>query len=161
MLVSDPFGRSGMLDLPDNTFIAHMEKEETLLDPESAIKDSLLHPSASESLLSIARRKKEGKDAATAVVFISDNTRPVPYRGQSGILMPVIDTLMEAGFRPDEITVLIATGMHRPMGDDEILSMLDPRLFSLGIRVVNHDPDDGNRLTYLGRTGRGTSVYHN
>ena len=159
MLVSDPFGRSGMLDLPDNTFIAHMEKEETLLDTESAIKDSLLHPAASESLLSIARRKKEGKDAATAVVVVSDNTRPVPYRGQSGILMPVIDTLMEARFRPDEITVLVATGMHRPMGDDEILSMLDPRLFSLGIRVVNHDPDDGNRLTYLGKTGRGTAVY--
>ena len=159
MLAANPFGPSfGDLQIPDNTFIAHMEGASPMANPGKAILESLSAPIASESLAKIAKGKKDAKKAAKAVIVVSDNTRPVPYKGEEGILMPVIDTLMDAGFKADEITVLIATGMHRPMAEGEIRSMLDSRVFDLGIKVVNHEPKNDARLSFLGMTKRGTKV---
>ena len=105
MLAANPFGPSfGDLQIPDNTFIAHMEGASPMANPGKAILESLSAPIASESLAKIAKGKKDAKKAAKAVIVVSDNTRPVPYKGEEGILMPVIDTLMDAGFKADEIT---------------------------------------------------------
>ena len=159
MQIVNPFGSgySG-ITLPDNTFIAHMEDPALVSDPKSAIADSLVHPIASESLAEIARRKKEAKGDATAVIVISDNTRPVPYKGDDGILLPVIETLIGCGYSPSEITVLVATGMHRPMRDEELRAMLNEKVFELGVKVVNHEPKNPERLVYIGTTARGTRV---
>ena len=159
MLVANPFGSSyAKLCLPDNAFCAHMEDSSPIADPSSAIIRSLSDPISSPSLSHIAKEKKAGNGKAKAVIAVSDNTRPVPYKGPEGILMPVVDTLMESGFRPDEITVIIATGMHRPMNESELRTMLDSRLFNLGIKVINHEPRNPERLVHIGRTKRGTEV---
>ncbi len=153
----NPFGKGFIdIELPDNAFVAHMEAGQELEDPTDAIREALMHPIASPSLLDVAKGKKREYADADAVIVVSDNTRPVPYKGDDGILLPVIETLLEAGFRTDEITVLIATGMHRPMGNEEIEAMIDPKVLALGIRVVNHEPCNGDRLCYMGSTKRGT-----
>ena len=159
MLAANPFGPSfGDLQIPDNTLIAHMEGASPMANPGKAIIESLSDPIASDSLKNIATAKKTANASAKAVIVVSDNTRPVPYKGEEGILMPVIDTLMDTGFKADEITVLIATGMHRPMAEGEIRSMLDSRVFDLGIKVVNHEPRNEERLSFIGTTKRGTKV---
>ncbi len=155
----NPFGSGyGDIVLPDNTFVAHMEDPALVDDPKSAIEDSLIHPIASESLEVIARRKKEAKKDAKAVIVISDNTRPVPYKGDDGILLPVIETLIRCGYAPSEITALVATGMHRPMREDELHAMINEKVFELGVKVVNHEPRNPERLVYIGTTKRGTNV---
>ena len=146
------------LILPENTFVAAMRKPVVLDNPKEEIRKALECPIASASLKEIAQGKKDAKKDATAVIVVSDNTRPVPYKGESGILMPVVDTLLSAGFEKDQITVLVATGMHRPMRDDELRKMLDGRLFDLGIKVVNHEPKNENRLEFVGVTERGTKA---
>ncbi len=159
MLAANPFGPSfGDLQIPDHTHIAHMEGASPMANPGKAILESLTDPIASDSLKNIAKAKKAANASAKAVIVVSDNTRPVPYKGEEGILMPVIDTLMDTGFKADEITVLIATGMHRPMAEGEIRSMLDSRVFDLGIKVVNHEPRNEERLSFIGTTKRGTKV---
>ena len=159
MLAANPFGPSfGDLQIPDHTHIAHMEGASPMANPGKAILESLTDPIASDSLKNIAKAKKAANASAKAVIVVSDNTRPVPYKGEEGILMPVIDTLMDTGFKTDEITVLIATGMHRPMAEGEIRSMLDSRVFDLGIKVVNHEPRNEERLSFIGTTKRGTKV---
>ena len=159
MLAANPFGPSfGDLQIPDHTHIAHMEGASPMANPGKAILESLTAPIASDSLKNIAKAKKAANASAKAVIVVSDNTRPVPYKGEEGILMPVIDTLMDTGFKADEITVLIATGMHRPMAEGEIRSMLDSRVFDLGIKVVNHEPRNEERLSFIGTTKRGTKV---
>ena len=159
MKVQNPLGKEYKdLILPDNTFIAHMKDPEVLKDPKNAIVKSLENPIGSESLMVIAKGKKKDKANAKAVIVVSDNTRPVPYKGESGILLPIIDILMSSGYNKDQITVLVATGMHRPMTEDELRFMIDQKVFDLGIKVINHEPKNNDRLVLIGRTGRGTNV---
>lgn len=159
MLVPNPFRESyGPLALPENAAIVKMSEREALPDPAAAVFEALEHPVAGAGLLDTALAKKQGNPAATAVIVVSDNTRPVPYKGEGGILVPVIETLLKAGFRYEELTVLIATGMHHAMDAEEQRAMLDPYVFEHGIRVVNHDAKDADNLCDLGRTARGSRV---
>ncbi len=103
------------LKLPEGTDVLFMKEDKALSDPEGEICRALQSPIGSESLLSLSISKKKSKSNATACILISDNTRPVPYKGRTGILMPIIRILMEAGFKKDEILILVATGMHKPM----------------------------------------------
>ena len=66
MLAANPFGPSfGDLQIPDNTFIAHMEGASPMANPGKAILESLSAPIASESLAKIAKGKKDAKKAAS------------------------------------------------------------------------------------------------
>ena len=76
-----------------------------LPNPEQAVSEALLNPIQSKSLSELARGRK------TACVVISDFTRPVPNKI---ILPPLLRTLEQNGIKSRDITILIATGMHRP-----------------------------------------------
>lgn len=159
MKVTNPLNsRYSDLILPDNTFVAHMHAPEVVSDPKTVIRQCLESPIGSKSLREIARDKKAANAKATACITVSDNTRPVPYKGESGILLPVIEILMEEGFSSNEILVLVGTGMHRPMTDEELRFMIDPKVYELGITVTNHLPKDESRLVYAGTTSRGTKA---
>jgi nickel-dependent lactate racemase len=73
-------------------------------------------------------------------VVISDITRPVPNQI---ILPPLLETLQKSGIRKDDITILIANGMHRPNMGDELESMVG-REVKNNYRIENHycrEPD--------------------
>lgn len=160
MTVENPFGNKYQrLVLPEETLIIDMPEPEVLENPALAIRKALDNPVAGPSLSEIAAAKKKAKPEAKAVILISDNTRPVPYRGEEGILLPIIELLMAQSFRSSEILVLVATGTHRSMSEAELHSIIDERVFDLGIPVVNHDCRDNSRLTFLGHTKRGTEVF--
>ena len=53
------------------------------------------------------------------MIVISDNTRPVPYKGEGNILVPLIEILLEEGYNKEKIDVLIATGTHRRIRRDQ------------------------------------------
>ncbi len=146
------------LRLPDGTDVLSMKEDLPIQDPEKAIQKALQFPIGSESLLTIASSKKRAKSGATACILISDNTRPVPYKGKSGILMPIVRTLLQAGYKTDEILILVATGMHRPMSTEELRAILDEEVFRLGLRVVNHESRKAELLTFVGETERGTKA---
>ena len=76
-----------------------------LPNPEQAVSEALLNPIQSKPLSELARGRK------TACVVISDFTRPVPNKI---ILPPLLRTLEQNGIKSRDITILIATGMHRP-----------------------------------------------
>ena len=151
--------RFNNINLPDNTFIAHMATPKRVENVEEELNKALLAPINSKSLIEIATEKKSKKSGAKACIVVSDNTRPVPYKGKDGILIPIIDTLTKAGYQDSDITILVATGMHRAMGDNELRAMIDERVFERGIRIVNHDADDKDSLTFVGKTQRGTDAF--
>jgi len=93
------------LKLPLSIPSLEMKPLNALPSPEQAISTALLNPIKSNPLLELARGRK------TACVVISDFTRPVPNKL---ILPPLLRTLEESGIDPKDITILIATGMHRP-----------------------------------------------
>ena len=157
MKVQNPLGKDYKdIVLPDHTFVAHMKDPVVVENPREVIMASLKNPIASESLEVIAKAKK--KPGAKAVIVVSYNTRPVPYKGESGILLPIVQILMDCGYGASDITVLVATGMHRPMTEDELKNMIDAKVFELGIKVVNHEPKNKARLVTIGKTRRGTNV---
>jgi len=143
-------------EVPEGTEILRLDRELVLGDTAASLRESLAHPIGTESLLSIARSKKAAKNGATACIVVSDKTRPLPYRGEKGILMPLVGVLSDAGYRPGEILILIATGMHRPMDREEIEAMLGSEPFALGIPVQNHDCADAAGHIEVGTTPRGT-----
>ena len=156
--VVNPFDSNDFLVLPDNTFIAKMKNPVRLQDVRMQIMKSLENPIGTKSLSVIASEKTRCNPQAKAVIVVSDNTRPVPYKGEEGILMPIICTLMSSGFSTSSITVVIATGTHKAMSEGQIHEMIDEEVFSLGIKVVNHDSKDVDNLTKIGLTSRGTRV---
>lgn len=149
------------VELPDETVCLSMSEPGPLANQAQAIREALQRPIGSASLAEVVRRKTEGKTHPTAAVVISDNTRPVPYRGDSGILAPVVDTLIEAGIEPDRITIIAATGTHRVLTRDELEGMIDPSVLARPVRIVCHDCRDRANLASLGTTSRGTHVLIN
>lgn len=146
------------VDLPSNTDILRMKGAEKVQNPRDAIRDSLENPIGSESFSSIVRKKLDENPDGEAVIVISDNTRPVPYKGEQGILMPIIRELMDAGARAEQITVLCANGTHVPLPDSVFREMIDPEVFNLGVKVINHDCLDTENLKFLGHSKSGTKI---
>jgi len=167
MEITNPFGsKYADIKLPDHTHVVRMKEPKLVSDPSKAIRYALENPIDSESLRTIAKEKmkackKEHNRQATAVVVVSDNTRPVPYTGEEGILLPVITVLLEEGYEVADILVLIATGTHRAMTRNEIEKMIDPKVLNIGVPVLNHDCTDGSMLTCLGYTKKGTEIQIN
>ncbi|MEO1693815.1 MAG: nickel-dependent lactate racemase [Pseudomonadota bacterium] len=71
----------------------------------------------------------------TACILICDITRPVPNHL---FLRPMIEDLMRVGIAAADITVLVATGLHRPNEGDELAELVgDPWVLET-VRVENH-----------------------
>jgi len=116
------------LQLPESVAILEMKPLDRLPDPESAVYSALAGPIGSPPLTEIAKGKRN------ACVVISDFTRPVPNRI---ILPPLLKTLEESGINRDEITILIATGMHRPNLGDELKYLVGREIMN-NYTIVNH-----------------------
>lgn len=167
MIIDHPFTDSYQaVTLPDHTHVVRMSEPEPVPSVAEKIRESLDHPIDSDSLKQIALRamqQRKAKDGgkANAVIVVSDKTRPVPYKGEEGILLPIIEVLTESGYAVKDILILIATGTHLPMKEEEIWKMIDTRIRDMGVTVVNHDCTDSSNLTFLGKTSRGTDMYLN
>ena len=123
------FGRNQVeLDLPDSVILMEMKPLARTEDPAGAVHEALSRPIRSAPLADIATGKKN------ACVVISDITRPVPGKI---ILPPLLETLERSGIKKENVTLLIATGMHRPNLGEELEAMVG-RQIAEGYKVVNH-----------------------
>ena len=113
---------------PQGALVLEMEDAAPLADPAAAVREALARPIASPPLEEIARGKK------TACVVVSDITRPVP---NPVILPPLLETLEHAGVPKEGITILIATGNHRPNEGEELEGLLGAET-ARNYRVVNN-----------------------
>ncbi|MCY4128059.1 MAG: nickel-dependent lactate racemase [Gammaproteobacteria bacterium] len=95
------------------------------------------------------------KGCRTACVLVCDVTRPVP----NGLfLRPLIEQLMAAEIDRSNITILIATGLHRPNEGDELASVIDDEWVLNNIQIANHIARDDQAHIDLGETPSGTPV---
>jgi nickel-dependent lactate racemase len=95
------------------------------------------------------------RGARSACIVICDITRPVPNRV---ILPPVFAELERAGIGRDKVTILVATGLHRPSAADELVTMLGEEIAG-SVRVVSHHARELAEQRFLGTTEQGTPVY--
>jgi nickel-dependent lactate racemase len=88
---------------------------------------------------------------------ISDSTRAVPTGIILGQLLPEIGSY---GISRDSITILVATGLHRPNTTGELKRMVGEDIVD-EYRIINHDARDRSSCDYIGKTKRGTPVILN
>lgn len=88
-------------------------------------------------------------------VVVSDNTR---FAFNPLILPILLKELADIGISKQNITILVATGLHVPMSPDDLVENLGRAIVS-SFKVVNHDPD--GELISLGTTSRGTPLFIN
>ena len=93
--------------------------------------------------------------ARSACILICDITRPVPNRL---FLRPLIERLEDAGIPCAAITVLVATGLHRPNLGDELAELVGDPWVLERVRVVNHYARNDEVHVDLGRTRSGTPI---
>lgn len=121
-----------------------------LADPHAAVAEALAHPIGAPPLAALARGKR------SACILICDITRPVPNRL---FLRPMIETMTAAGIPPGAITVLVATGLHRPNEGAELAELVGDPWVLERVRVENHFARDEAMHADLGRTAtRGTPI---
>ncbi|TBW41165.1 nickel-dependent lactate racemase [Siculibacillus lacustris] len=95
------------------------------------------------------------KGRRSACILICDITRPVPNRL---FLRPMIEGLLAAGMPAAAISVVVATGLHRPNEGAELAELVgDPWVLDT-VRVENHFARDDDAHVDLGPTSRGTPV---
>ncbi len=115
-----------------------------LADERDAILQSLRSPIESPPLRNLI------KPSDKVVVIATDNTRPCP---DDRILPPLL-TELESVVPRQNITIMIALGLHPPMDKAELSKKLGADIVA-SYNVVNHDVND---TVYIGTTSRGTPV---
>lgn len=152
MRINIKYGRGGLyFEMPDNIRVDIIKKRQmpVLEDPVFAIETALSSPVGSMPLADEAGNSKN------ACVLICDNTRPVP---NSVILTVLIRKLIDAGLAPSSITVLVATGLHRPNEGDELKELVGNDWVLKNVNVVNHFALNDDEHVYLGTTSNGMPV---
>lgn len=119
--------------------------QETNVPETEIIRQALDNPVGSAMLEELLEPGKR------VVIITSDATRPCP---NAVLLPPLLERLHKAGIKDEDITVVIALGLHRPMTDAELASSVGDEVFRR-VKVINHDPKDA---VALGKTQRGTPV---
>ncbi len=145
-----PYGDTTIeLEIPDDKLVGVFEPAALppADDPVAMLREALANPIGSDRLRDLARGKQ------SVVVTIEDATRPVP----TGMLLDaVMEELSAGGVSPDKVKVIVATGLHRPLTQEELCRSLGSWAGKLG--AENHDPNTPERLLHLGTTSLGTDI---
>ena len=148
MKVRLAYGRNGLeIELPDDrTTVIEPTFVPGLPDPDGAILTALRNPIGTSPLRRLVT------PGQTVAISVCDITRPMP----SKTLLPIL--LGELRHIPaEDITILIATGTHRPNTQVELAEMLGDDVVE-NYRVINHNGFDDTTLQSIGSTASGIEV---
>jgi len=147
------YGRGALsVELPAAA-VAHVISKPAFPQALSAAQvysNAMAHPVESDELEILCQ------GCSTACILICDITRPVPNHV---FLKPMISTMIANGIDASAITVLIATGLHRPNEGAELVELVNDQWVLDTVRVVNHFALNDEDHVDLGVTAtRGTPV---
>jgi lactate racemase len=146
------YGRVGLtVRLPaDRTTVIMPASQPAVPDEAETLRQALRNPVAGPPLRSLVR---PGQSVA---ISICDVTRPQPREAMVRAILDELDGIT----RPEDVTLLVATGTHRACTDDEMGDMLGGEL-AASLRVVNHDARDPATLRWCGYHGDAVPVWLN
>ena len=145
MRVRLAYGRSGLeIEVPrERTTVIEPVQAPVLADPDAALTAALRAPVAGPPLRQLAR------PGQTVAISVCDITRAQPRREMIGAVLRELDGVV----RPEDVTILIATGTHRANTPAELRAMLGEEILG-ACRVINHDARDDSSLVDLGRAAK-------
>lgn len=151
MRVRMDYGKTGIeAELPDANVIGvlGLTPATPLDNPTASIEAALVNPIRTASLAELAQGRRD------ACIVICDITRPVPNKT---LLPPILRTLETAGVPRENITILIATGTHRPNLGEELDLLVGPEIAAT-YRIVNHDSKNPEMHREFGMSPNGVPV---
>jgi nickel-dependent lactate racemase len=159
--ISVEFGRNAIEVLvPLNCAELTMRDIPILSNPQKAIEEAFLNPISCPPLEEIIQKKGKPPGEMSVAIAVSDITRPVPYKGESGILLPLLRRLESSGIKKENVKIIVATGMHRASTDEEKVEMYGKEVVEQ-YTILDHDCESNGLLESIGKTKRGTHVYVN
>ncbi len=90
----------------------------------------------------------------SVLIVASDATRAT---GSAQIVNLLVRRLIQSGVTPADIAIIFATGIHRPVREDEKAELLSP-FIAQRIRTINHDAYDAGNLVRIGETADGAPI---
>lgn len=119
-------------------------------DPEKEISEAL-NNTDDQSFIHHLKKSK------SACIVICDITRPVPNK----IILPIlIKKICDYGLNEKNISILIATGLHRIATEAEIIELVGKEIKSR-IRVLSHNARSNDENLLIGKSSAGIEVYVN
>ncbi|MFP4647479.1 MAG: nickel-dependent lactate racemase [Candidatus Acetothermia bacterium] len=157
MEIEIPYGRDRLELKFSETDRVHVgETPETISreDPEKAVLEALDEPIGSEPLKEIVKNKKEAQREISVAIIIDDRTRACP----DDLLVPVlVERLTEASIKPENIKIIVATGLHEPPDEEEAKGLAGGKYLADGIEYVGHDAVNSD-LESIGKVSQGYEV---
>ncbi len=143
------------LDLPDGLepVVLVANEQPALSDAVQAVRDGLKNPIGAEPLVKQLKDKKPEK----IVVVVNDETRPTPYYA---FFPPLVEAFEEAGIRDEQVTFVIATGIHDPHSK-ELNEKTYGKHMTDRFKFVSHIAKDDDSLVHMGRFDSGYEFYVN
>ena len=142
MKISVPYGRTRMeADVPDARLLGVFEAPlpSPAPDPDAEVARALDAPFGSPRLEELAAGRR------SAVLILSDHTRPVPSRH----LVPALLSRLRRGNPDIDVTLLVATGCHRAPRRDELVEKLGEEIVARE-RIALHVATDDASLADAG-----------
>lgn len=149
-----PHGKSFItLTIPEGIDVTVVETNPlpVLVDPAEAIRAAIMIPIGSPRLSTLV---KPGQKVA---IIATDITRKLP---EEIILRVLAEELEKGGIGDEQITIIVATGTHRPNTPAEFAAMYGEEICSR-FRVVNHDAWAPQGLIDLGLSRNGIPLVFN
>ncbi len=142
-----PYGNSlltARIPTKNLSFIINTKDVTGLANERESIINSLRAPIGSPALCDCVNKNDK------VVVLVTDNTRPCP----DDRLLPPILAELEEKIPGENITIIVALGLHPPLSRQELIKKLGKDIVE-NYNVVNHDV---NQTVNIGKTSRGTFV---
>lgn len=157
MRLSLPYGEGCLeTEAPAGTCLGTLDVADApeVADVAAAVREALDNPIGLGHGIQDVVRPGE-----TVAILVSDSFRET---GSQWFLPVLADVLNDAGVPDESITIVFATGTHRPPTPEEEVGILGPAFAErFAGRRFTHDANDRDNLSLMGTTSRGTPVWIN
>lgn len=155
MKISIPYGRTALtVEIPKERIGGVIESGLDRYQPEltekELVQEALRKPVASQTLAKLSEQAKK------VVIICSDHTRPVPSR----LIIPSMLKEIRRGNPQAEITLLIASGCHRSMTEEELEQKFGGEILSQ-VTISVHHAQDRESQVYMGILPSGGELWLN
>ena len=148
-----PCGKKSIsLEIPDHVPVQWVESHNMAPVPNvnRAVGETLSRP------IGTSRLRELVKPGQTVALVVTDITRQLPEE----IILPLLLRELEAGgIKKEDVTAVVATGIHRPNTPEEIREKFGDVVNE--ILFINHDPYDPESLINLGTSSGGFPLVFN
>jgi len=147
-----PYGRTEIpLILSRKPLVLQPRQSSQVQSEELELRRAIRSPIQSRGLSEIACRGDK------VAIIINDVTRPIPT---DKILPMLLRELDYSNIPREDVTIIVATGVHRACSKSELCAMVGNDVVDK-IRIENHDCKKADGLAHVGKTRRGVPVVIN